>query len=126
MTWLADFRDIYCVSCKFSRQRNPIKCIQYAQGVMGKSSVPPIVGSLFSWKSLLTNRNTSDDYFKTTNQHKFSLTPVTHVKQQRRIVDGTFPTAASPRSTSLTLLLGFGVFAVGSDMTGVPKKEKSN
>jgi hypothetical protein len=42
--------------------------------------VPPIVGSLFSWKSLLTKRITSDD----------------------------FPTAASPSSTSLTLLLGLG------------------
>ena len=40
---------------------------------MGKSLVvPPMVGSLFSWKSLLTNRNTSDDYFKTTNQHKLA------------------------------------------------------
>ena len=46
------------------------------------------------------------------------------MKQQKRIVNGTFPTAASPRSTSLTLLLGFGVFAVDSDMTGYPKKEK--
>jgi hypothetical protein len=26
--------------------------------------VPPIVGSLFSWKSLLTNRRTSEDYWK--------------------------------------------------------------
>lgn len=39
-----------------------------------------MVGSLFSWKSLLTKRMTSDD----------------------------LPTAASPSSTSLTLLLGFG------------------
>lgn len=28
----------------------------------------------------------------------------------------TFPTAASPSSTSFTLLLGFGAFAVESDM----------
>jgi len=40
----------------------------------------PIVGSLFSWKSLLTKRITRED----------------------------FPTAASPSSTSLTLLLGLG------------------
>lgn len=46
----------------------------------GRSCVPPMVGSLFSWKSLLTKRMTSDD----------------------------LPTAASPSSTSLTLLLGFG------------------
>jgi hypothetical protein len=51
---------------------------------------PPIVGSLFSWKSLLTKRITSED----------------------------LPTAASPRSTSLTLLLGFGCWASAMVMCG--------
>jgi hypothetical protein len=31
-------------------------------------SLPPIVGSLFSWKSLFTNRRTSEDYSFTGQQ----------------------------------------------------------
>jgi hypothetical protein len=35
---------------------------------MRACSLPPIVGSLFSWKSLFTNRRTSDDYSITDQQ----------------------------------------------------------
>jgi hypothetical protein len=35
----------------------------------------------------------------------------------------TFPTAASPSSTSFTLLLGFGAFAAESDMLGKRRLE---
>jgi len=37
-----------------------VVCGIVGRGVEGLS-VPPIVGSLFSWKSLLTKRRTSDD-----------------------------------------------------------------
>jgi hypothetical protein len=57
-----------------------------------------MVGSLFSWKSLLTKRMTSEDC------DKVSLGPKT--KGSKALY--TFPTAASPSRTSLTLLLGFG------------------
>ena len=59
-----------------------------------------MVGSLFSWKSLFTNRNTSDDY-----QMTLAPTEATGRSSGWRFVL-TFPTAASPSSTSLTLLLG--------------------
>jgi len=70
-----------------------------------------MVGSLFSWKSLLTNRSTSDDYKQRISDQL--LAPVWWVENKR-----TLPTAASPSSTSLTLLLGFGALAAAdSDMT---------
>ena len=65
-----------------------------------ETDVPPIVGSLFSWKSLLTNRSTKDDWRKC-QQRGPTKTGSTWMRH-------TFPTAASPRSTSLTLLLGLG------------------
>lgn len=61
--------------------------------------VPPMVGSLFSWNSLLTNRRTREDYVE-----------VSQWQLDRGVcLANTFPTAASPSRTSLTLLLGFGV-----------------
>ena len=59
--------------------------------------VPPMVGSLFSWKSLLTKRMTREDW----NWYQYMSNMVVLVLR-------TFPTAASPSSTSLTLLLGLG------------------
>jgi hypothetical protein len=58
-----------------------------------------MVGSLFSWKSLFTNRKTSEDYAKVVSM--LCIIFLRHSKS-------TFPTAASPRRTSLTLLLGLG------------------
>lgn len=85
-----------------------------------EQNVPPMVGSLFSWKSLLTNRRTSDDCVP-------EVACQSHVRIRKSIVKGyvlelrcasspcvqremshTFPTAASPSKTSLTLLLGLG------------------
>lgn len=59
---------------------------------------PPMVGSLFSWKSLLTKRNTREDCDGQSDG----------TARQGWLRIRTLPTAASPRSTSLTLLLGFG------------------
>ena len=73
---------------------------------------PPIVGSLFSWKSLFTKRRTSEDC--SSGRSRLAppgpRTPKHHARAGR-----TFPTAASPSKTSLTLLLGFGA-AAGSAM----------
>lgn len=66
--------------------------------------LPPIVGSLFSWKSLFTNLRTRDDYTMLIN-----IPPL-------RQIQPTFPTAASPSKTSLTLLLGFGPAGADSGM----------
>lgn len=66
--------------------------------------IPPIVGSLFSWKSLFTNRRTRDDCV---------LSALGSISVPRGL-NVTFPTAASPNNTSLTLLLGFGTAAVES------------
>lgn len=78
-----------------------------AGGPGEEHGLPPIVGSLFSWKSLLTNRKTRDDC-----EHK-SIMLIYHraIEIDRRGL-ATFPTAASPRSTSLTLLLGLGASAI--------------
>lgn len=65
--------------------------------------VPPIVGSLFSWKSLLTNRRTSEDYDGAVSVERI-------MDGNARRIGGTLPTAASPSRTSLTLLLGLGAF----------------
>lgn len=65
---------------------------------MQREDVPPIVGSLFSWKSLFTKRITSEDYV--------AISQCLHLANQGMVC--TFPTAASPSSTNLTLLLGFG------------------
>lgn len=63
----------------------------------------------------------------TVHGHPFnhlSVFQVTRVQRQetKGINRGrTFPTAASPKSTSFTLLLGFGVFVlVDSDMAAEP------
>lgn len=88
-----------------------------------ENNVPPIVGSLFSWKSLLTKRRTSDDYIAVTlisrcPNEGYSLgelrrdTPIGNIAS----LVHTFPTAASPSNTSLTLLLGLGAVPVDSDM----------
>ncbi len=60
---------------------------------------PPMVGSLFSWKSLFTNRRTREDYRQV-------LASAATAGAARVSGIRTFPTAASPSSTSLTLLLG--------------------
>jgi hypothetical protein len=59
-----------------------------------------MVGSLFSWKSLLTKRSTSDDFKMISKRYSFF-----------KVILHTFPTAASPSKTSFTLLLGFGAVA---------------
>jgi hypothetical protein len=38
------------------------------EGLDEACSLPPIVGSLFSWKSLFTNRRTNEDYSVTGQQ----------------------------------------------------------
>ena len=58
-----------------------------------------MVGSLLGWKSLLTNLRTSEDYVDIRDHNTSILLPACWP---------TFPTAASPSSTSFTLLLGFG------------------
>lgn len=64
-----------------------------------------MVGSLFSWKSLLTKRMTSDDCTQgKRRQHR-------HGQGYGICSWRTFPTAASPSRTSLTLLLGLGAAA---------------
>lgn len=84
----------------------------------GKRGIPPIVGSLFSWKSSLTKRRTSEDWVSC-QSGKFMLDSSHHRSSKERgsrrkndwigsDLKLTFPTAASPSSTSLTLLLGFG------------------
>lgn len=76
---------------------------------MSRIYSPPIVGSLFSWKSLLTNRNTREDLVRVSEDilhHNESIKNI--------LVNDTFPTAASPSSTSLTLLLGFGALSAMS------------
>ena len=90
-----------------------------------------MVGSLFSWKSLLTNRSTSDDYYKqsaiafmVSSPRLLRYHPEVRARKSAEVVR-TFPTAASPKSTSLTLLLGFGVFVlVDSDMAREPNGER--
>lgn len=82
--------------------------------------LPPIVGSLFSWKSLLTKRRTSEDC----KRRNFGQ-QLTHI--ERNIEGRTLPTAASPKSTSLTLLLGFGAFAPAcSDMAEIEGRVRGN
>lgn len=98
-------------------------CVQVA--CFGEEDdIPPMVGSLFSWKALFTNRRTREDYqlpmsvnvlafeFRG-NPHSpvppipsDSLGMLCHV--EREILRRTFPTAASPNRTNLTLLLSFG------------------
>ncbi len=78
------------------------------EGRVRGDEVPPIVGSLFSWKSLFTKRSTRDDW--NFGQRRLR-------KQVERM--HTFPTAASPSSTSLTLLLGLGGAFAESAITDV-------
>ena len=72
-----------------------------------RRNVPPMVGSLFSWKSSFTNRSTSEDWFP---QHVSRVFAAPHAWLQDE--RPTLPTAASPSRTSLTLLLGLGAAAV--------------
>lgn len=110
--------------------------------------IPPMVGSLFSWKSSFTKRRTREDYNNHTNCQLFLWLrtppprPSTNMRQlisqpliwpeliraaSASMTDAgswegyvwtggpTFPTAASPRSTSFTLLLSFGAPASSRD-----------
>jgi len=71
-----------------------------------------MVGSLFSWKSLLTNRRTRDDFQLVSNLvFTEKKVPIDFSEVRGGWCRLTFPTAASPSSTSLTLLLGFAVVA---------------
>ena len=64
-----------------------------------------------SWKSSFTKRRTRDDWTGTKDQPLTRTWPRPGTVEWRR---RTFPTAASPSSTNLTLLLGFGAVAVES------------
>lgn len=71
------------------------------------------MGSLFSWKSSLTNLRTSEDYFQVRKMKSiqvYGLSETGEVEARSYRSRLTLPTAASPRSTSFTLLLGFGAF----------------
>ena len=77
------------------------------------------MGSLLGWKSLLTNLRTSEDC------HVIAMSDHRSASSSSNLML-TFPTAASPSSTSLTLLLGFGADAavesameVGDDGSGL-------
>lgn len=95
---------------EFHRTSNPSYYRLFGERLT-KESLPPIVGSLFSWKSLLTNRRTREDC-KQTDDLVSDLIRGSVAERMH-----TFPTAASPSSTSLTLLLGLGAFApADSDM----------
>lgn len=87
------------------------------EGCVHGRRLPPIVGSLFSWKSSLTKRRTSDDY-------ESSQMVIIHNCVTSQMEEYTFPTAASPSSTSLTLLLGFGAFALAD--SAISETAKSN
>lgn len=71
-----------------------------------------MVGSLLGWKSLLTKRRTREDWGGG-QQSAAACAGRAGCSRGR-----TFPTAASPSSTSLTLLLGLGAEAVESAMEG--------
>ena len=67
-----------------------------------------MVGSLLGWKSLLTNLRTREDY-----EDHMSDEGVLDLSKHGLL---TLPTAASPRRTSLTLLLGFGAEALAASV----------
>ena len=91
--------------------------------------IPPMVGSLFSWKSLLTKRRTNEDCC---SHRECQLSLVSLIQGRFPGTDPgldlvltisawmhalrTLPTAASPSKTSLTLLLGLGAAFAESAM----------
>lgn len=113
---LAGARNIYTmlwiVGCLGRRHR--------ARGILGTS-----YGRLFVLLEVIVDESQNQRGLFQVKLFPCVSPSVTHVQPES--TEGqynTFPTAASPRSTSLTLLLGFGVFAlVGSDMVRtVPKR----
>lgn len=79
-----------------------------------------MVGSLFSWKSLFTNRRTSDDF-----PTACGLENVSVESAHQGLLYGVVSLTASPSSTSLTLLEGLGAFesaiANQSDIAGLSR-----